>query len=202
MSYSSMIPDKLQNELIQIRDEMTRKYWRIGDICQEVKDYLIFTEQEFSMEEIYSAVGAFVGKPSRTVREYFSLAQFYPDEIREQFSVLAFDHFRHASRFGDQAIQVLQWAVEQGDTLNRPATVDAMLARFATPDPSMPEPPPDLPEGPSGIFIQIYQSVSQQVQASRYWMEHGDLSPHLLARVQVYHEAASELSKVLCEVGK
>ena len=45
MSYASMVPDKLQSELIQIRDDMTRAYWRIGDICQEVKDYLIFNEQ-------------------------------------------------------------------------------------------------------------------------------------------------------------
>ena len=62
MSYASMVPDKLQSELIQIRDDMTRAYWRIGDICQEVKDYLIFNEQPFSMDGIYSAVGAFVGR--------------------------------------------------------------------------------------------------------------------------------------------
>lgn len=202
MSYGNMVPDKLQSELIQIRDDMTRSYFRIGDIIQEVKDYLIFNQQEFSMDEIYSAVGMFVGKPSRTVREYFSLARFYPEEIREQFSVLAFDHFRHASRFGEKSIQVLQWAVEQGDQLNRPATVDAMIARFALPAPGMPEPPPQMDEGPAGMFRQIYQSVSQQAQASKFWIDHGGLAPEILVHVKTYHWAASQLAELLGEVGR
>lgn len=202
MSYNDMIPGKLQNELIQIRDDMTRAYWRIGDICQEVKDYLLFNEQDFTMDGIYSAVGTFVGKPSRTVREYFSLARFYPDEIREQFSVLAFDHFRHASRFGEKSIQVLQWAVEQGDTLNRPATVDAMMAKFAIPEPGMPEPPPGMDEGPAGMFHTIYQSVSQQAQASQSWIDHGGLSAEILVHVRAYHWAASQLTELLGEMRK
>lgn len=202
MSYGSMVPDKLQSELIQIRDDMTRAYWRIGDICQEVKDYLLFNEQDFTMDSIYSAVGAFVGKPSRTVREYYSLARFYPEEIREQFSVLAFDHFRHASRFGEKSIQILQWAVEQGDTLNRPATVDAMFAHFAPHDPGMPEPPPGLVDGPAGMFHTIYQSVSQQAQASQFWIDHGGLSPEILVHVRAYHWAASQIAEMLGEVRK
>ena len=126
----------------------------------------------------------------------------FPEEIREQFAVLAFDHFRHASRFGEKSIQVLQWAVEQGDTLGRPASVDAMMARFAIPDPGMPEPPPGIEEGPAGMFRQIYQTVSQQAQASKFWIDHGGLSPEILVHVKTYYWAACQIAEILGEVRK
>lgn len=126
-SYNDIVPTDLQDELIAIRDELSKASFRIGDIVLQI----IQEKPDEPIEQIHKAVGLFSGKAQRTVREYASIAAFYPQPLREQYDVLSFDHFRVAMRFGADCYTALDWAVAQLDEINRPATVDAMELQFS-----------------------------------------------------------------------
>ncbi len=131
-SYNQIVPGVLQDELISLGDAHSLIAWRIGDIVEEVIEYVTCNRMEVSREEIHAAVGLFCGKKARTVREYAHIARLYVPEIREAYSVLRFDHFRLAATFSDPRV-ILEWAIAQTDEKNRPATVDACEAHFSAP---------------------------------------------------------------------
>lgn len=158
MNYSSIVPVELQEELIAIRDRYTLDSFRIGDIVNQVLVFCAENKLVVERHEIYAAVGSFVGKAARTVREYNYLAMFFPYHIREKYGALSFDHFRAASRLGENWQEALDWALESGGNGTRPATVDATEFNFS-PKPTglpdqptqfkTPERPPSLPDRPS-----------------------------------------------------
>lgn len=190
--YADIVPDALQTVLLGLRDRRTHDAWLIADITRQVIEFNEANGREIETMLIYSAVGMFAGKASRTIREYYSVGQFFEVEIREQFAVLSFDHFRIAARLGsEKAIQALQWAVEQGDELNRPATVDAMEAKFlAVSDPPQPEDDPEEEKEPEGTIKQIYRLSTQILSLSGAWkVDDGDLQ-----------RAVSRLNKSCLEV--
>jgi len=125
--YNDLIPEDLQQRLIVLRDATTLVSWEIGDIALEA----IRLNKAVAVMKIYAAVGMFVGKQARTIREYAAVSAMYSPEEREEFAVLAYDHFRVAMRFGSRWREALTWAVDHTE-FGRPATVDAMLANFAT----------------------------------------------------------------------
>ena len=134
MNYENLIPSELINELITIRDSVTKDNFRIGDIVGIVIKVCDARGLQVLREDIYKAVGCYVGKAARSVREYYMVAQIYPESLRKQFEILSFDHFRNAAQLGgENDIKALRWAVKQTDQLGRPATVEAMLAKFASP---------------------------------------------------------------------
>lgn len=124
--YNEIVSTEYQHELLQIRDNVTKDSWKIGDITLAIKA----EHPEFAANIIYSAVGSFVGKASRTVREYAAISAFYSPETRSEFDVLAYDHFRTAMQLGSMWKQALEYAVKAVDDLNRPATVDMMEYAF------------------------------------------------------------------------
>ncbi len=170
--YGDIVPEDLQNELIRIRDSHTRQCFRVGEIVDEVITFNRTQGKTTELQHIYSAVALFAGRESRTVREYHAISRLFPLEIREHFHMLAFDHFRHAARLGGElSIQALQWAMEQTDELNRPATVDAMIARFSPPLPGEPDFPDELlQEGPAGLYSQIYRNVTASAVTAERWL--------------------------------
>jgi hypothetical protein len=111
---------------LEIRDNLTRDSWRIGDIVLTIKAARV----EYGNGVIYAAVGAFVGKSQRTIREYAAISAFYSPETREKYDVLAYDHFRTAMKYGSLWEGALQYAINTVNTLNRPATVDMMETMF------------------------------------------------------------------------
>ena len=123
--YSDLIPDEFQEELLQIKESVLDQSFRLGDIARDCT----LRNPEETKACVYRAVGSFCGKKSRSVREYADIAEYYPAPVRQRFEVLSFDHFRTAYK-KENSIQMLEWAVEQVDELNRPATVDAMIAEF------------------------------------------------------------------------
>jgi hypothetical protein len=138
--YSKIVPDDLQNLLISIEGANTLNSWRIGDITGLVFTHCQENRIQAAADAVYSAVAAFCGKKSRTIREYHHLSGFYPMEIREAYGMLAYAHFRVAARLPDCRV-ALEWAVAQTDKLGRPATVDSLEAHFAPQqDPTPPEP--------------------------------------------------------------
>lgn len=194
--YGDVVPENLQNELISIRDCETLNGWRVGDICSEVCRYNETNGTNVTRQDIYSAVGLFVGKSSRTVREFHSLAQFFGPESRERYSVLAFDHFREASRLGpEQALVALEWAIKQADTLGRPATVDAMTAKFQPEEPGMPEPPPTV----SGNDLEhMFMTVIRQEGMIRGWMGMG-YPAQVQSKLETYLQAAVDLKEEITQ---
>lgn len=131
-SYNDIIPDEVQQQLIQLRDVITQVGWTVGDLTNYVIRHNAESGKWITKEVIYSAVGNLVGKASRTVREYAMMSAFYPVEHRETYEILAFDHFREAMRLNDHWREALDWCMEYAESHGgRPATVDAMVARFA-----------------------------------------------------------------------
>ena len=132
MNYNDLIPTELRDELIAIRDSYTKDNFRIGDIVGIVTKICDNKGLQILREDIYKAVGCYVGKAARSVREYYMIAQIYPEPIRQRFEVLSFDHFRNAAQLGHgKDIAALEWAVGQVEQLGRPATVEGMLVKFA-----------------------------------------------------------------------
>jgi len=132
MNESFLVPMELQNELLALRDGMTGISWRVGDITNYVLRHNEVNNLGASQEECYKAVASLWGKKSRTVREYGMVSGFYPVEIREAYNVLAFDHFRIAMRMKDKWRDALEWAMDRFISTGKPATIDAMLANFAS----------------------------------------------------------------------
>ena len=131
-NYNQIIPQEIQEILIAIRDQDTAHCWTVGDICWQIKKYADEQKNMIPTMEIYSAVGCFVGKSSRTVREYAMLSKFYVLEMREVYAVLSFAHFKKARSAGPRWQMALEWCVEIGELAGRPATVDALEAYIAT----------------------------------------------------------------------
>lgn len=127
-----ILPQEIQNELMVLRDVHSMTCWRIGDLTNQVIDWAIEQQENAPTREmIYSAVGNIVGKLPRTIREYASISRKYPPEIRQQYDVLAYDYFRNALTLcPDNPASALEWCIQQGDILGRPATVAAMVAHF------------------------------------------------------------------------
>ena len=197
MSYSNIIPLEIQDALLVIRDADTRNSWAIGDLTYAVIRYNQLNQTGADLQTIYAAVGMFAGKASRTIREYLYLARFYAPELRENFAILAYDHFRTAATLGERAIMALEWAVGQGDELGRPASVDAMQAHFALPAPGEPEMPADA--GPGGLYSQIFRLVSYQATAAQAWLS-SELAPETRELVRNYQQAAQALMEGLKEI--
>lgn len=125
MSYADIVLPELQDRLLAIRDGVTGQSWDLGDIALEVSR----GNPGEKRTVVYQAVASFAGVASRTVREYATIAKFYPPSKRLEFDALSFNHFRRAMRL-DDPYGALGWCLDQTDELNRPATVDAMDERF------------------------------------------------------------------------
>lgn len=129
-SYNDVIPQNLQNELLAIRDNLSQNFWDIGDIALMVCNYVDDNEMMVSRDFVWGAVGAFVGLSARTIREYARVARFYDYEIRKKYDVLTFSHFAMAARYPDKCYEILDYAINETDSMNRPATVDKLESVF------------------------------------------------------------------------
>ena len=183
--YNEIIPDNLADELLAIRDSITSQSFRIGDIVIQIAA----SNQTFGIMQIYSAVGMFAGKASRTVREYAAVATMYSLDIRREFEVLAFDHFRGAMKLGNRWYEALVWAVKETDSMNRPATVDAMLAKFDNPTAenfsgNVPDPENDSPGG----------RILKSLNSIRATMRTVDMPEDLIRRIE---DLLGEIEKAL-----
>lgn len=183
--YSEIIPDNLADELLAIRDSITSQSFRIGDIVLQIAA----GNRTFGIMQIYSAVGMFAGKASRTVREYAAVAAMYSPDRRREFEVLSFDHFRGAMKLGSRWYEALVWAVKETDSLNRPATVDAMLARFSEQTAenfsgNVPDPESDSPGG----------RILKSLNSIRATMRTVDMPEDLIRRIE---DLLGEIEKAL-----
>jgi hypothetical protein len=127
-SYKNLVADEFQNELIMIRDKVKEYAFRVGDITESVINF----NPDEPRSLLYLAVGSFCGRSARTVRDYHRVSMFYPMDIRKQYEILAFDHFRFA--MGDMWRSILDYAISDMDETGRPATVEKLEAVFGRRD--------------------------------------------------------------------
>jgi len=132
-AYEKIIPPDTVSELIAIGQSVTQNAWRIGDITNDCIYLNQLAGNDITKQTIYQAVGAFVGRASRTVRFYAEVSEFYPKTIRQQFEVLSFDHFRFAMKFNHWS-EILSYATNNMDDRGRPASVDHLIAVFSYPE--------------------------------------------------------------------
>lgn len=113
-SPNEIVPEDVQNRLMAIDDTMTRAYFEIGDIANELIQYApqvtkdqhkVITEQD-----VFNAVGVFCHRSGRTVRYYAETAEFYAQDVRVEFDILPFSHFVVARSFGLRWRDVLEFA--------------------------------------------------------------------------------------------
>lgn len=129
ISYSAVLSPDGEQELMVLRDTKTLIGWRLGDIANAEANAPRNTTVPRSA--VWAACASIVGASARTVREYAHIAAIFPQDARDEFAVLAFDHFRQAARLECNPLDALRWCIEQSLLLGRPATVDAMVAKFA-----------------------------------------------------------------------
>lgn len=126
ITYDDLIEQDDQAILMTLRDSLTDAQFRVGDMCLKYlsRKNLLGVSKAF----IYSAIGNFYGKKSRTVREYAMVCDFFPPEERADYPLLAFDHFRMAMKVPNWK-EVLEYAMTS-QVSGRPATVDDCISKF------------------------------------------------------------------------
>lgn len=119
-SVSQLIPDDYYQELIQLRDNLTRNKFRIGDIGAEIflksSGSVKMRQLALSQTDLFGlicwAVGSVVGLKSQQVENYIAIAAHFDMEAREKYSVLAMSHLSLAMQAGNREQEVLDYAME------------------------------------------------------------------------------------------
>jgi len=161
---SRLIPKSYLEDLIQLREEMTMSYWKIGDITNAIITMSVANKMPIEKMKVYQAVGSVVGKADRSVRLYSYLASFYPPDIRKLYEVLPYSHFVVACQYkgGSEWEEVLNKALDFMDEFGLPPSVERLsfLAK-GSPIKFLPE---ELPEITGCETSQINQSVVDEAR--------------------------------------
>lgn len=111
MSFNMIVPDDLQMELLDLRDNIRNNSFKVGDIAWKVMQGSLERGLNVSQSMVWAAVGSFVGYSSRTIRYFAETASFYPKSIRDKYDILPFSHFVYARYKGDKWQDVLDYAM-------------------------------------------------------------------------------------------
>lgn len=92
VSANDIIPDEYQQKLMQLDITMTRCFWLIGDITEDIinsvnRERVKLLEKVVTQNDIFEAVGYFCHRTARTIRYYYEIAHYFPIEIREKYDV-------------------------------------------------------------------------------------------------------------------
>lgn len=171
MSINNLIPQHLQEELVQMGEDITHHTFRIGDIVLLLYDFVAVNEIACTKRDIWSAVGSLVGKAANTIQGYVILAEFYPPNLRKQYEVLSSNHFRAAmgiEKKKDISWKViLDYAIDRIDVYGRPATVDELYKVFLYGDAEYQQDDEEIissQRDPVTIFIDLVFQLQRQIQ--------------------------------------
>ena len=129
-TYATIVPQEVQEELMQINHTDGLMAWRLGALVDQTITYCKANFPTTPRMDIYSAIAAFWGRSSRSVREYYQVYTAYQNDDRIRFETLAFEHFRVALTLPVDPLSALEWCDAETERLGRPATVDAMVMHF------------------------------------------------------------------------
>lgn len=130
-----VIPDAVQNRIIQLRDENDRLQWRLGDLFNEIYSYVRANKVEATRADVANYLLQSLGMEDE--RSYSSIlidaatAAFYPAKPRSDFNVLPFSHFRFAAGFGPEANKVLETAMLFFNQYGRPPSIKWLKKEFS-----------------------------------------------------------------------
>lgn len=161
-----VIPDELQNDLIQIGENLSRDKWKIGDIANEIKQLTRERLLNCSIMDVYSFVAQLLRDEfsARTIEYYAGLSGFYDCNTREEFHPLSHSHFAYARQYGDKWLEVLNLAMDllgQSGKVPSVAQVDYIFNRRGETLQDLP-----LPEMPP--VQDIYQAQDEQTIETDY----------------------------------
>lgn len=156
-SLTSVIPQSYLDELIQIRDDMTNSYWKIGDIANAICAFSIANRLPADKMRVYAAVGLVVGKAQRSVRLYSFISNFYPYSARKEYEVLPYYHFVLAAQFesGTRWKEVLDTAMDFIDNYGVPPTLEKLSSALSK--------AVENSVSPSEVILQDSQKKSQEI---------------------------------------
>ena len=135
----TLLPDSLFDQLITIRDSISRDQWSIGEIdsnlCAMLDDQGWRDERGelYTHEHIHRLVGEFVGLRSSRVRHCAACYRYYSDDQRAEYSVLPFSHFEYAMQFPELTIDILECSIRRMDEIGRPPSVEWLEDEFRDP---------------------------------------------------------------------
>lgn len=100
VTVNDIVPEELQQRLMQIDITLTQCYWMVGDIVVEIVNSVNRSRVNelgkiVTMDDIYEAVGFFCHRSARSVRYYYEVASYFPQELRDRYE-LPFNVFAEA----------------------------------------------------------------------------------------------------------
>lgn len=107
-----IIPEELQNRLMYWRDKFKQGYFEIGDLANEIIDYVAKRSFIVTQQQVFDAVGYFCGKSGRTIRYYAETSAYFPREVRQDYDESPFSHFVFARSMGARWQEVLEYSQE------------------------------------------------------------------------------------------
>jgi hypothetical protein len=92
VSIDQIVPLDMQNRLMQLDITLSNAYFQIGDCANELVNSVNRQRSKelgklISQLDIFSAIGYFCHRTSRSVRYYWNTASYFPQEIRNKFDV-------------------------------------------------------------------------------------------------------------------
>jgi hypothetical protein len=207
VSYSDIVPEDIQNELMSWRDVFTLGYFAIGDIANELTERSTAIGLPVTNLDVHRAVGRFCGKSARTVRYYAEMANFFPVEVRQEFDMLPFTHFRFARTLGRRHRQVLEFAQAHPDFSEEGLRQAFASGAFLTSDFDLPtsDHPSVNYDVPDASGERVERSRSTFASTFRVANVIGDLIENLRGLtegVMLRRETASRLAFALEEIRK
>lgn len=144
-SYRNIVPEQIQNLLIQDYGSLGEFQWVIGDTLLQLLEVHRKAGNSYRAEDIAKAMASFTGFRSKQILTMAAVSKRFPPEKRSQYSVLSYGHFAQAARFAN-ADEALDWCIKEIDELGRPATVDALTVVFRNAGTLIPKVDEDTPE--------------------------------------------------------
>ena len=92
VSMTDIIPEEYQMRLMALDDAMSRCYWEIGDIADEIIKnintvQMAKTGKYVTNKDVFEAIGFFCHRSGRTVRYYHEIAKFFSPDVRSKYDV-------------------------------------------------------------------------------------------------------------------
>ncbi len=92
VSVNDIVPEQYQARLMALDSAMSRAYWEIGDITNELinsvnRQRSAELGKVVSQRDIFEAVGYFCHRTGRSVRYYYEIARWFPPEVRQKYDV-------------------------------------------------------------------------------------------------------------------
>lgn len=138
-SYQNILNKDIIEMLLQMRNDRSNSNWTIGNLVVQITKAHQEAQDGYMLKDVAKAVAAMIGETTQAVLEMAKVRLAYSDEQMDQHQTLTWSYYQRASLFGVDRMSVLQWAEDQVDEVNRPASLDAVIVNMGNPNTHAPE---------------------------------------------------------------